>query len=86
MTGEDPYSAWKRRRSAVEVSEGFADGVMRRIRQDRQQAMPSVRGPIAALRSSRIVAAALLLLGFLIGVLRPACIVQLVTGLCAEGR
>ena len=85
MNGDDTYRAWKKRRSSVEPAEGFADGVMERIRQHRRRAAFSAAGAFARRLWPGVAAAGVVLLGFLIGISRIVFVVHLIIGLCREG-
>jgi hypothetical protein len=88
MTAPSPYREWKRRRAASSPPADFADRVMARIR----QAGPATPGappqaPSGTLwrRLSPVAAAAAIVVGFVLGALRLAAIVQLIVGFPAEG-
>jgi hypothetical protein len=76
MDADDRYQAWKQRRAAAEVPEGFADRVMQTVRgvQGRQQ-RHAPAGVLGLLFSSRLSKVAVCTLAVAACVVRVAAVV-----------
>jgi len=79
MIPDDLYTAWKRRRSRVEVDNGFADRVMERIDGDElpqhePAAVAAKRGPYRFAWRVQVVAA-VFLVGLGVGLIRASSVI-----------
>lgn len=87
MNGPDPYEAWKKMRSEVERDPRFADRVMRAVRAcDRPpgDAEPASPGPFYV-ACHYVAAAALLVAGLVVTVLRIESVAALILLFSSEG-
>jgi hypothetical protein len=87
MNNPDPCEAWKKTRSEVEVDPGFTDRVMRAVRaceRPQSDAKPASRGAFH-FASHFAAAAALLLAGLVVTVLRIESVAALILLFSSEG-
>ncbi len=81
MNHQEMFEAWKKRREKTDVSPGFAERVMARLREG--QATPHAPAATSSSRPGRILArpwvkAALIILGVLAGLVRIAMTLDLI--------
>ncbi|HUT94094.1 MAG TPA: hypothetical protein VMY37_31825 [Thermoguttaceae bacterium] len=87
MSGADPYEAWRKQRSDVEVAPGFADRVMRAVGACERPPADAEASPPRGFRfaSHYAAAAALLLVSVVAAVLRIESVVALILVFSSEG-
>ncbi|MFH1267210.1 MAG: hypothetical protein ABIK89_15890 [Planctomycetota bacterium] len=86
MSGTDPYEAWKRKRSDVEVDPQFTGRVMEAVRASGAppEAEPAPRG-VFLVAARFVAAAALVAASVVLGVLRIESVAALVLFFSSEG-